>query len=647
MSEFKPYVPANQELTDFTVRTVVLGVILGALFGSANAYLGLRVGLTISTSIPLAVVSVAVLRLLTPVFGKTNILACNISQTAGSASSSLASGIIFTIPALFMWGYEPSLLQITMLAVCGGVMGVLLMIPLRPYLIVKEHKTLPYPEGTAAAEVLMAASGGGSTAKNVFVGLGLGAVYKGLINLLYLWPDVVEARLPFIRKAVVSMSTTPALLGVGYILGRRIGAIMVGGGLLSWVVIIPFIAYKYGDAAIWDTTLAYLRAKGLDPSITTIGELSPGRIWDAYIRIIGAGAVAAAGIITVIKSIPTMAQSLRIGVKQLRTSAAELNTGVLRTERDLPLSVVLIGIAVIIALVTFVPGIIGSHTGLVMRFVASLAIAIFAFCFVTVSSRIVGMIGVTSNPTSGMAIVTLLGTGAIFWALGWTDLTGKITALTIGTIVCVAASISGDISQDLKCGYIIGATPRKQQTAELIGAAGSAFFVCLSVFYLGKAYGFGSDALPAPQATLMKTVLDGVLGGNLRWDLVGVGAAFAVLMLIVRIPPLPFAVGMYLPLETMTPVFVGGLIRHFVDQRYPVRKDEQGKEQGVLLGSGFIAGEGLMGVVVAVIAVVISRTPKYGVIHYPGEWMGQVVSLLAFTALGWYLMRVAAKGRRA
>jgi putative OPT family oligopeptide transporter len=520
------------------------------------------------------------------------------------------------------------------------------MIPLRPYLIVKEHRALPYPEGTAAAQVLIAASGAGTTAKNVFVGLGLGAVYKGLINLLYLWPDTVETRLPLLRKAVVSLSTSPALLGVGYILGRRVGAIMVGGGLLSWVVIIPFIATRYGDAAIWDATLGYLRTKGLDPSITTIGELSPGRIWDAYIRIIGAGAVAAAGIITVARSIPTMAESLRIGVRQLRRSAAALNVSALRTERDLPLSVVLVGIAVVIALVTFVPGIIGSHSGLVMRFVAALAIAIFSFCFVTVSSRIVGLIGVTSNPTSGMAIVTLLGTGFIFWALGWTDLTGKVTALTIGTIVCVAASISGDISQDLKCGYIIGATPRKQQTAELIGAVGSAFFVCLAVFYLGRAYGFGSEALPAPQATLMKTVLDGVLGGNLRWDLVGVGAAFAVLMLVVRIPPLPFAVGMYLPLESMTPIFVGGLIRHFVNTRYPAGKEEEGKEQGVLLGSGFIAGEGLMGVVVAVIAVVIAKTPKYAVVHYPAEWMGQIVSVLAFALLGWYLLRVAAKGRR-
>jgi putative OPT family oligopeptide transporter len=646
MSEFKPYVPAETQVRDFTLRTIVLGVVLGALFGSANAYLGLRVGLTISTSIPLAVVTVAVLRLLTPLSGKPTILECNVSQTAGSASSSLASGVIFTIPAAFIWGYEPSLLQITMLAVCGGALGVLFMIPLRPFLIVKEHATLPYPEGTAAAQVLMASVGGGAGAKNVFTGLGIGAAYKGLVNLLYLWPDVVEVRIPLLRKAMVSMATTPALLGVGYILGRRIGAIMVGGGLLSWVVIIPFIAYRYADAPIPEATLSYLRAKGLDPALTMIGDLSPGKIWDAYIRIIGAGAVAAAGIITVIRSIPTMAASLRIGVKQLRSSAAELNVGVKRTERDLPLALVLGGIAVIIAVVTFVPGIIGAHTGLGMRFVASLAIAIFAFCFVTVSSRIVGMIGVTSNPTSGMAIVTLLGTGFVFWALGWTDLTGKITALTIGTMVCVAASISGDISQDLKCGYIIGATPRVQQTAELIGAVGSAFFVCLSVFYLGKAYGFGSDALPAPQATLMKTVLDGVLGGNLRWDLVSVGAALAVLMLLVKIPPLPFAVGVYLPLETMTPIFAGGLIRHYVNTRYPAGKETEGREQGVLLGSGLIAGEGLMGVVIAIIAVVIAKTPQYGVVHYPSEWIGQVVSLIAFAGLGFYLWRVAVRGRR-
>jgi putative OPT family oligopeptide transporter len=646
-AEYKPFVSPDVRMKDFNVKTVILGVILGAVFGSANAYLGLRVGLTISTAIPLAVVSVAILRMLSPVFGRSTILECNISQTGGSASSSLASGTIFTIPALFIWGYEPGLLQVTLLALCGGIMGILFMIPLRQYLIVREHGNLPYPEGKAAAEVLIAASEGGAGAKNVFVGMGLGAFYKALLSLFYLWPDVVKLKIPVLPKAVVGVSTTPALLGVGYILGRRIGAIMVGGGLISWVLIIPFIAWRYGDALIWDNTLEYLRSKGLDQSVTTIGELTAKQIWEGYIRIIGAGAVAAAGIITVFRSMPTMIESLKIGVKEIRSSAAAISQAKLRTEQDLSLKWVFWGVALIIAAVTLIPGIIGEGTFPLMRFLSALAITLFAFCFVTVSSRIVGLIGVSSNPTSGMAIVTLLGVGLVFKLLGWTDLTGKITALTIGTIVCVSASIAGDISQDLKSGFLIGATPKKQQLVELIGAAGAATFVCLAVLYLGKAYGFGTDELPAPQATLMKTVLDGVLGGDLRWDLVGIGAAFAILIMAFKIPPLAFAVGMYLPLYSMSPLFIGGLLRHYVDNRFKSAGDEQkGKDQGVLLGSGFIAGEGLMGVVIAVIAVIMSQRPKFFEINYPSAWMGEVVSAVMFAGLCYYIYYTAAKPRR-
>ena len=343
MAEFKPFIPAEQKLRDFNPKTVILGVILGAVFGSANAYLGLLVGLTISTAIPLAVVSVAILRVLSPIFGKSTILECNISQTTGSASSSLASGIIFTIPALFIWSKElgidvdPSLLQMTLLAMLGGVTGVLFMIPLRGFLIVREHYNLPYPEGTASAEVLIAASEGGSSAKNVFIGLGIVALYKSLIKLLYLWPDKVKLHLPLLKKAEIGVSTTPALIGVGYILGLRIGAIMVCGGLISWVIIIPFIAYKFGDAAIWADTLAYLKSRGLADGITTIGQLKAKQIWEGYIRIIGAGAVAAAGIITVAKSIPTMIESLKIGVKEIRSSAMKLVAAKLRTEEDIHL----------------------------------------------------------------------------------------------------------------------------------------------------------------------------------------------------------------------------------------------------------------------------------------------------------------------
>jgi putative OPT family oligopeptide transporter len=646
--DHKPYVAASKVMADFNLKTVILGIILGAVFGSANAYLGLRVGLTISTAIPLAVVSVAILKLLTPVFGRSTILECNISQTTGSASSSLASGIIFTIPALFIWGYPPPLLQISLLAVCGGILGVLFMIPLRKFLIVKEHGHLPYPEGTASAEVLIASAEGGATAQNVFAGLGIGALYKALMSLFLLWADKIKLHVPFIKKAVLGLSPTPALLGVGYILGRRIGSIMVGGGLLSWMVIIPIIAWKFGDSQIWPETLAYLQSKGLDPSVTTIGGLTAKQIWEGYIRIIGAGAVAAAGIITVVKSIPTMFESLKIGLKELRTSAAALDQAKVRTDRDLSIRYVIFGILLIILVITFIPGIIGAHTDWPMRLAGALAITVFAFCFVTVSSRIVGLIGVSSNPTSGMAIVTLMGTGILFKALGWTDLTGKITALTIGTIVCIAASIAGDISQDLKAGFIVGATPWKQQIGEIFGTVGSAFVIAASVFYLGKAYGFGTDEMPAPQATLMKTVLDGVLDGNLRWDLAGIGALFAVLVIFLKIPPLPFAVGMYLPLYTMTPVFLGGMLRHVVDRRSGrnAEKSKRGKDQGILLGSGLIAGEGITGIIIAILAVVMGGAPKFRVFDYPQPWFEQAVAAAVFIGLGWYLYRVGMAGRR-
>ena len=651
----KPYVPASIVQRDFNIKTVLLGIILGALFGSANAYLGLKVGLTISTAIPLAVISVAILKLLKPVFGPSTILECNISQTTGSASSSLASGIIFTVPALYIWvselnldkSQEPSLLQLTLLAACGGVLGVLFMIPLRRFLIVKEHQYLPYPEGTASAEVLIAASEGGSSAKSIFMGLGIGAFFKGLISLLYLWPSKIKIPIPFLNKGLIGIKTYPALLGVGYILGRRIASIMVGGGIVSWLVIIPFIAWKFGDQAIAPRVLDYLQSKGVE-GVSLINQLTPDQIWEGYIRIIGAGAVAAAGILTVIKSIPTMIQSLKIGMKELRSSASALNQGKLRTEQDLSIKYVLVGVTLVMLAITFIPGIIGKDTTILMRFSSSIAIIFFAFCFVTVSSRIVGLIGVSSNPTSGMAIVTILGAGLIFLILGWTDLSGKFTALTIGTIVCIAASIAGDISQDLKAGYLLGATPRKQQISEILGAIGSAFFVCLAVYYLGQAYGFGSEELAAPQATLMKTVLDGVLNANLNWLLVGIGAIFAVAAMFFKIPPLPFAVGMYLPLSTMTPVFIGGMLRHFIEKKYgkDKKKVEKGKDEGILMGSGFIAGEGLMGVVIAIFAVILGRSPNFLEIHYPEKWMGMVVSSLVFGILGWYLYRIAAKSRK-
>lgn len=630
MNEHKPYIPDETPFKDITLKAVVIGAIFGVIFGSANAYLGLRVGLTISTAIPLAVIAVAVFRILTPVLGKSNILDCNIAQTTGSASSSLASGIIFTIPALFLWGFSPSVFKIGTLALLGGVLGVLFMIPLRRTLIVKEHGVLPYPEGTAAAHVLVAADTGGTKAKNVFLGLGVGAVFKSLVGFFHLWSEKIYLKIPVLKKATIGMEPTPALLGVGFILGPRIAGIMVAGGMLSWLGIIPLIAY-FGESL----DLPLFPEKEL-----AIVQMSAEQIWDKYIRVVGAGAVAVAGIITVIKSLPTMYNSLKTGIKDVSIRRAGVRMKTKRTQTDLPITILGLGVLIVITILVLAPQVLGIQTSLIIRFIASLCIVFFAFCFVTVSSRIVGMVGVTSNPTSGMAIVTLLGTSLLFYALGWTDILGQVTAITIGTVVAVGASIAGDISQDLKAGYIIGATPMRQQTSELIGVLTSAFAIAAAVWLLGRSFSFGSVELPAPQAVLMKTVVEGVLGGDLPWGLVLIGGAFAVVAELLRIPSLPFAVGIYLPLSTMTPIFVGGLVRQIIENR--AGKDEQlrthKKEKGILLGSGFIAGEGIAGVLIALYAFIAKAKPKGIGIVWPGD-LGDFIALAAFLLLVVYLVR--------
>ncbi len=628
MAEFKPYVAPETELKDFTLKAVIAGIIFGIIFGSANAYLGLRVGLTISTAIPLAIVAVASFRLLKPLFGPSNILEQNIAQTTGSASSSLASGIIFTIPALFLWGFDPGLLQIGVLAMLGGILGVLFMIPLRRFLIVKEHATLPYPEGTAAAQVLIAADAGGARAQNVFLGLGVGAIYKFFTGFLKAWPEGLSVKLPVLRKAELGLEAGPALLGVGYILGYRISAIMVAGGLLSWIGIIPLIEH-FGNQ---------LTSPLFPETDMLIRDMSAHDIWTRYIRYIGAGAVAFAGIITVIKSIPTMFDSLKVGFNELFRKSSTSVARPIRTDHDLPMIVVVVGAAVVSLVIIATPHVLGIGSTILTRVIGAVCIAIFAFMFVTVSSRIVGMVGVSSNPTSGMTIVTLLGTSLLFYALGWTDDFGKAAALTVGTVVAVSASIAGDISQDLKSGYIIGTTPRKQQTAELIGSVTSAFFIAAAVWLLGQAFSFGSTELPAPQATLMKTVIEGVLQADLPWGLVLTGAAFAGMAELLGIPSLPFAVGIYLPLSTMTPVFVGGVLSHFVQKRS--RNDEiagKRKEQGVLFGSGLIAGEGIIGVLIAAYAFMAGRPEGIG-LEWPGI-TGDIVSLAIFTGLVVLLVR--------
>lgn len=633
MSEHQPYIPDKTSYLDITFKAVILGAIFGVIFGSANAYLGLRVGLTISTAIPLAVISVAVFRILTPVLGKSSVLDCNISQTTGSASSSLASGIIFTIPALFLWGFNPSIIKIAMLAFLGGILGILFMIPLRKALIVKEHQVLPYPEGTAAAQVLIAADTGGAKAKNVFLGLGVGAFIKTLISFFHLWPEKIYLKIPLLKKAKLGMEPTPALLGVGFILGPRIAAIMVAGGLLSWLGIIPLIAY-FGE---------HIQIPMFPEKVMPIAQMSAEQIWDRYIRYIGAGAVAVGGIITVVKSLPTMFNSLKMGIKEISLSS-ERKYQIKRTEKDLSIPILGLGILLGIVIIILTPHIIGIQTSFIIRMIAAVCIIFFTFCFVTVSSRIVGMVGVSSNPTSGMTIVTLLGTSLLFLVLGWTDALGQATALTVGTVVCVGASIAGDISQDLKAGYLLGATPQKQQISELIGVLTSAFAIGGAVWLLGKSFSFGSPELPAPQAVLMKTVIEGVLGGDLPWGLVLTGGAFALVAEILRIPSLPFAVGIYLPLSTMTPIYVGGMVRHFIEQKTKHNKNLQSKrrEKGVLLGSGFIAGEGIAGVLIALYAFIQKAKPKGLGIVYPGNW-GELVALIAFILLVIYLVNKTKK----
>ena len=641
-SQPAPYVSPAESPAEATLKAVVAGILFGILFGAANAYLGLRAGLTISTSIPVAVMTVALFRALRAGGVQSSILEANLSQTVGSASSSVASGVIFTLPALFLWGFDTNLLQITVLAMSGGLLGVLFMIPLRPYLIVREHPNLPYPEGTACAEVLKASQAGGARAKNVFLGLGIGAVLKGLTGWIRAVPDEFEVSLPFLKKGQLGCDVSAALLGVGYILGPQIATIMVSGGMLSSLVIIPLIAW-WGES----------RMEPLYPeTVLAIAEMSPSLIWTRYVRYIGAGAVATGGLVALIRSVPTMVESFRIGARQIRErfSGAAEGAAPLRTESDLSLRTVGIGAAVIFAVLALVPLAFSSIEVSAGRALAAVLVVVFAFFFVTVSSRIVGLVGVTSNPTSGMTIATLLGTSSLFLLLGWTDAGGKVAALTVGAVVAIAASIAGDTSQDLKTGFLLGATPWRQQIGELVGVLTSAAFVALTVLLLAQAYGFGGEELPAPQATLMRLVIDGVLAQSLPWTLVGIGAGIAVVVELLRLPSLPFAVGVYLPVSTMFPVFLGGLLRTILERKAVVEKERVARrDRGILIGSGLVGGEGLMGVVIAGAAgYAVSRGREPWSLGY--EWAGAAAVWLAlalFVALIVLFWRLATPSRPA
>ncbi len=594
--EFKPYIPADKVVPEFTVVSVLIGILLAVLFGGANAYLGLRVGMTVSASIPAAVISMGIIRV---ILKRDSILENNMVQTIGSAGESVAAGAIFTLPALFMWAEEgigsmPNIIEIALIAICGGVLGILFMIPLRTALIVEEHGVLPYPEGQACAEVLIAGEEGGAKAGTVFAGLGIAAVYKFIADGLKAFPSEVDFPIKAYKGSGIGMDVLPALAGVGFICGAKISSYLFAGGTLAWFVIMPLI-YLFGqNITIYpaDVTVAELYAKG-----------GPFALWSNYVKYIGAGAVAAGGIMSLIKSFPLIVKTFMKAIKGFGAKSADTS----RTSQDIPMKFVLGGVLLIALLIWLLPVIPVNIFG-------ALIIVIFGFFFATVSSRMVGIVGSSNNPVSGMAIATLLIASLILKATGNDGASGMVSAIAIGTVICIIAAISGDTSQDLKTGYIVGSTPMKQQIGELIGVFASSIAIGGILYLLNNAWSYGSTELPAPQASLMKMVVEGVMGGNLPWTLVLVGVFIAIVVEVLGIPVLPFAIGLYLPIHLSTPMMAGGLLRMWLEKRKNAdeKKKKDDVDNGVLYSAGLIAGEGLVGILLAVFAVIPVGKGSFG-----------------------------------
>jgi putative OPT family oligopeptide transporter len=622
--------PREGELAEFTLKAGLTGVVLGLVFGAANAYIGLRVGMTVSASIPAAVLTVAIFRL----FGvQGTILEANMSQTIGSASTALATGAIFTIPALFLWGMVPPYLQVVALCFLGGVLGISAMIPLRRLLIVDGHDELPYPEGTACAEVLRATTSEASGGKWIFYGMAVGAAVKLLLALAFLVPAEIGFAVPVLPKAQVALELAPALLGVGFILGYRQSAVCVAGALISSLALTPLIAWVGGG----------LSAPLYPETQRLVADMSADDIWSRYVRYIGAGCVATAGILTVLRGLPTMAGAFLAVARGLRRRDASSAAGpVERTDRDLPGTFVIGGIVFVVAVAAFVPGIFAGGMGPLPRAVCAAGVGVFGVLFVTVAARIVGIVGVSSQPTSGVTLVTLLGVASVFAAAGWTDGGARAAVLTVGTIVAIAASKAGDISQDLKTGYLVGATPARQQLGQLLGAAFACWAVAGTVLLLGNAFTFGSRELAAPQATLMKTIIEGVLAGALPWGLVLTGGGLAVGAMLCGVSGLAFAIGVYLSLATMAPLYVGGCVKALVDRgRAPAQDGDS--DPGLLAASGLVAGEGLAGVLVALL-VTLGVAPKSMEPRLPGL-AGELVALLIVLLVCVFLYRAGKDSR--
>lgn len=617
-TEFKPYIPAEKVTPELTVTSVIMGCILAVIFGAANAYLGLRVGMTVSASIPAAVISMGVIRV---ILRRNSILESNMVQTIGSAGESLAAGAIFTMPALFLWAEEglsdkPGIVEITLIALCGGILGVLFMVPLRNALIVKEHATLLYPEGTACADVLLAGEEGGANASTVFSGMGLAAIFKFVVDGLKLLPADVSAAFKSF-KGEIGMEVYPALLGVGYIVGPKSASYMFTGSLIGWMVIIPLICLFGPDTWMYPaaegTTIAQLYANG-----------GAAAIWSTYVKYIGAGAIATGGIISLIKSLPLIVTTFRDSMKSMKGSK---NTSTERTAQDLPMQFILLGIVAMVFIIWIVPAIPVTLLG-------AFIIVVFGFFFATVSSRMVGLVGSSNNPVSGMAIATLLIATFAIKSSGKTGIDGMTAAIAVGSVICIIAAIAGDTSQDLKTGYLLGATPKKQQMGEMLGVVVSGLAIGGVLYLLNAAWGYGTAEIPAPQAQLMKMIVEGIMGGNLPWGLVFVGVFLAICLEILRIPVMPFAIGLYLPIYLNATIMIGGIVRGLLDRRKGV--DEKTKTaqatDGTLYCAGMIAGEGLVGILLAIFAVVGISLDMSGVVSL-GNIGGVVLMIIMILSL--------------
>jgi putative OPT family oligopeptide transporter len=643
MAEWRPYVPASQSPAEFTGKAIVLGILFGLLFGASTVYLGLRAGLTVSASIPIAVLAISVLKK----FGGSTILENNIVQTIGSAGESVAGGVVFTIPALiFLLPYGPNYfnyVQITMLTLAGGILGVLMMVPLRRALIVQEHATLPYPEGTACAEVLVAGERGGRLAALVFGGLGVGALWKALSWILEIFRTEVGYAMPRASQfpnATLAVDISPEYLGVGYVIGPRIAGTMVAGGVLAWLGLLPLLSIL--GAFITEPFPPIHPNFALNPATGRpflISEMDAGQLWSAYIRYIGAGGVLAAGIITLARTIPTIVSSARGSLRRFAVTGAEGGAQV-RTERDIPMGVVLGGSLLLAIFLFATPGL--PTQGNVL---AAVLILIFGFFFATVSSRITGLIGSSSNPISGMTIATLILTCVLFVALGWTGDIYAPVALCVGAIVCIAAANAGTTSQDLKTGYIVGATPLYQQLGLIIGVLTSGLIIGMTTLYMHQVFGIGSEAVPAPQATLMSTIITGLLNQNLPWGLVLVGIFITITLELCGVHSLSFAVGLYLPIATTAPIFAGGLVRAWVERKAgPTQESDVGA--GTLFSSGLIAGGSIAGILFAILVGTgrIGQLQRIGAsfpYFHEETLVGELASSALFIALAVIVARMA------